>query len=493
MTGPSPIGIVEAAGYLPWFRLTAEEIARSQRKPAPRRAAQRRLAGYDEDALTMSVAAARLMPETVLGAVEQIVFTSTTPPYLVKNNASAAHAALGLSESVAAFDLGGAVRSSVGAFLSARPGTLLLTGDVTTARPGASAELGHGDAAAALAIGPAADAIAEVVGSVSITDELLDQWRLDGQPWPSTSEDRFPVSRFGPLLDAALGGLRDAGLPDGGATHVIVSAPSARVSTLAEKKAGQLGKLHTDPTIGFAGSADLAFQMCAVLSVAEPGDTVLAVSLSDGVDAILLRCTDALGSRRPVIARSSRDGEAVGAVPTYLDALAWRGLLEREPPRRPEPAPVSASVWWKFGLHGSVCGSCGAVATPPQRVCVRCGSAETSGRVDLSRRTATIRTFSVDRLAYSPNPPMIAAVVDFDGGGRLEVEMTDTVPESLAVGQRVQMTFRLRHSSGGIHNYAWKAVPALVPQGVELSADGASAAVGAREGAQNPVQPVGEA
>jgi uncharacterized OB-fold protein len=111
--------------------------------------------------------------------------------------------------------------------------------------------------------------------------------------------------------------------------------------------------------------------------------------------------------------------------------------------------------------------------------------------VDLSRRTATIRTFSVDRLAYSPNPPMIAAVVDFDGGGRLEVEMTDTVPESLAVGQRVQMTFRLRHSSGGIHNYAWKAVPALVPEGVELSADAASAA--ACEGAQNPVQRVGEA
>jgi uncharacterized OB-fold protein len=151
-------------------------------------------------------------------------------------------------------------------------------------------------------------------------------------------------------------------------------------------------------------------------------------------------------------------------VPTYLDALSWRGLLLREPPRRPEPNPVSPSVsarrtGWKYGLTGSMCGECGAVACPPQRVCVRCGFAGTPEPVDLTRRSATIRTFSVDRLAHSPNPPVIAAIVDFDGGGRLEVELADTAPDTLAVGQRVRMTFRRRHSSGGIHNYAWKAVP----------------------------------
>ena len=30
----------------------------------------------------------------------------------------------------------------------------------------------------------------------------------------------------------------------------------------------------------------------------------------------------------------------------------------------------------------------------------------------------TIATFTVDRLAYSPSPPIVFAVVDFDGGGR---------------------------------------------------------------------------
>ncbi len=37
----------------------------------------------------------------------------------------------------------------------------------------------------------------------------------------------------------------------------------------------------------------------------------------------------------------------------------------------------------------------------------------------------TIVTFTVDRLAYSPSPPIVFAVVDFDGGGRFPVELTD--------------------------------------------------------------------
>jgi len=451
MTGE--IGISAAATYLPWFRLTAQEIARAQRRPEPKKAAERRLAGYDEDALTMAVAAARLLP--TLAGVERLLFTTTTPPYLAKNNASAAHAALGLPETVPAFDAGGSLRSCPGAIGTAAAGSLLLAADVTTARPGAAAELAHGDAAVALLFGPAADSIAVLLESVSVTDELLDHWRLPTEAALQASEDRFPASRLLPALDRVL-----ARLCVDAVDHVIVSAPSARVAAAAGKRARQLGPVFSVPGIGFAGSADLALQLCHVLSKAQPGDRILALGISDGCDALVLRCTEQLTTRRPWQARGSDEG----VVPTYLDALAWRGLLHREPPRRPEPSPVSPSVAgrrteWKYGLHGSRCGSCGAVATPPQRVCVRCRSTDTAQRVDLSRLSATIRTYSVDRLAYSPNPPMIAAVVDFDGGGRLEVEMTDTAPGSLAVGNRVQMTFRLRHSSGGIHNYAWKAIP----------------------------------
>lgn len=47
--------------------------------------------------------------------------------------------------------------------------------------------------------------------------------------------------------------------------------------------------------------------------------------------------------------------------------------------------------------------------------------------------TGTIQTFTIDRLAYSPSPPVIFAVVDFDGGGRLPVEIC-TTPDQIAVG-----------------------------------------------------------
>ena len=51
------------------------------------------------------------------------------------------------------------------------------------------------------------------------------------------------------------------------------------------------------------------------------------------------------------------------------------------------------------------------------------------------------------------------AVVDFDGGGRLPVELTDVDPDDVQVGDRVEMTFRRLSSADGIHNYFWKARP----------------------------------
>ena len=59
---------------------------------------------------------------------------------------------------------------------------------------------------------------------------------------------------------------------------------------------------------------------------------------------------------------------------------------------------------------------------------------------------ATVVTFTVDRLAYSPSPPIVFAVVDFDGGGRFPVELTDVDPDALAIGSRTTtITVRVRH------------------------------------------------
>ena len=74
-----------------------------------------------------------------------------------------------------------------------------------------------------------------------------------------------------------------------------------------------------------------------------------------------------------------------------------------------------------------------------------------------------VATFTVDHLAYSPSPPVVGAVVDFDGGGRYRCEMTDVDPARLAIGTRVEMAFRILSTAKGVHNYFWKARPVETP------------------------------
>ena len=148
----------------------------------------------------------------------------------------------------------------------------------------------------------------------------------------------------------------------------------------------------------------------------------------------------------------------------YAAFLTWRGMITREPPRRPEPdrpaAPPSfRSEHWKFHFTGSRCEECGTRHLPPQRVCVSCGAVDRMTPEALADVPGTIATSTIDRLTYSLNPPVVVVVIDFDGGGRYQCEMTDVDPTTVKIGDRVEMTFRRLYTTGGVHNYFWKARP----------------------------------
>jgi hydroxymethylglutaryl-CoA synthase len=157
---------------------------------------------------------------------------------------------------------------------------------------------------------------------------------------------------------------------------------------------------------------------------------------------------------------------------SYNDFLTWRGLLHREPPRRPEPdrpaAPPSLrSTAWKYGLFGSR-DEGGFVHLPPSRVSMEGGAIDRMEMVRMADVQATIATFTVDRLAFSLSPPVVAVVIDFDAppgdgvaknGGRFQCELTDADPAAVRIGDRVEMTFRRLYTTDGIHNYFWKARP----------------------------------
>jgi uncharacterized OB-fold protein len=78
----------------------------------------------------------------------------------------------------------------------------------------------------------------------------------------------------------------------------------------------------------------------------------------------------------------------------------------------------------------------------------------------------TVVNFTIDRLAFSPSPPVAVAVVNFDGGGRFTCEMTDIERDQIGIGDRVEMTFRKICTADGVHNYFWKARPAAAAQTV---------------------------
>ena len=44
---------------------------------------------------------------------------------------------------------------------------------------------------------------------------------------------------------------------------------------------------------------------------------------------------------------------------------------------------------------------------------------------------ATVTTYTVDRLAYTPSPPMLMVVLDFDGGGRMRCQLTDAAEDEV--------------------------------------------------------------
>lgn len=467
--------IAAYGAYLPTARLERTTIAEALGTPSGR--GTRAVASYDEDTTTLGVEAARiaLADLPVELAPTTVLFATSNPAYLDKTNATAIHAALGLATEVAAYDVVGSVRSGWAAerlASSAPEPTLVIRSDVRTGLPGSADERDGGDGASATLLvpeGPLSDRFAQTrtLGSGSATQEFLDRWRIPGELASHVWEERFGEHAYVPLAHAAFAeACTVAGVTPDELDHVVVCGAQARAVRATSRSLGVTTEAIVDDhtgEIGFTGAAHSAIALADVLDRAEPGQKIGVVLLADGADAMILETTAALGTVRP--RRSVGEQLAAGAVGvSYETFLTWRGLLPREPPRRPDPvapaAPPSArGEHWKFGFHGSRCGACGERHLPPARVCARCGAIDEMADERMADVPASVATFTVDRLAYTPSPPLVAAVLDFDGGGRFRCELTDVDPTTVAIGDRVEMTFRRVATAQGIHNYFWKGRP----------------------------------
>jgi 3-hydroxy-3-methylglutaryl CoA synthase len=436
---------VSAAAYVPYRRLDRTTI-----RPVAGTGGgtgRRSVASFDEDASTMAFEAGRAALAAVPGAPrpDLLVAATTNPPYLDKTNATVVHAALRLADSCGAWDTGASVRSAVGALrvgLERGGTTLVAAADVRGGLPGSGDEAAGGDAAAALLVtgDPGVPVVAEHLGGSTATEEFIDRWRTPGAPAAKVWEERFGELQY---VDAGLRAWKAldlAGLGVEQVDHLVVAGLHTRACGALAKKLAEVAPAVDDlsSTVGNPGAAQPGLLLTAALEVAQPGQVVALVVLADGADVLLFRTTEHLAGHRP--ARTVAAQVATAGEVAYGRYLAWRGLLQPEPPRRPEPARVSApaahrNADWKLGLSSD-------------------------GTGDLAGARGTVATFTVDKLVYSLNPPVVFAVVDFpELGARLPMELTDVDEDGVAIGMEVEMVFRRLGTADGIHNYFWKARP----------------------------------
>lgn len=474
---PSTRGVRSIGAHIPTRRLDRAEIAATFGKGGGR--GTRAVASFDEDTTTMGVEACRAGDVCRAHGGEgdpplmALWFATTDPAYLDKTNAAAIHAALGVRRPCPALDFGGGLRSGIGAMNAALRATgdiLVVASDRRSGLPTSADESTGGDGAGAIRIGDASDGplLASFVADASATEEILDRWRTPGDDRSRAWEERFAESTYVDLATETFGRALDrAGLEASDVDVLIATGMHGRALGRATKKLGvETVADNLDASVGNTGVAQPFVTLASVLETASPGQTIAMMHLADGCDVVILRTTEHVGDWSP--RRSVTDQVDAGSPLTYGQFLSWRGQVEVEPPNRPGPNRVSASAAlrrddWKFRFTGSRDRSTGMLHLPPARVSEKGATPGKTGRVDdmepvvMADVPGTIAAVTVDRLAYSPSPPVVFAIVDFDGGGRAPLELTDVAdPTQVSVGDRVEPTFRRLSTADGIHNYFWK-------------------------------------
>jgi 3-hydroxy-3-methylglutaryl CoA synthase/uncharacterized OB-fold protein len=458
-------GILRYGSYVPFFRLTRAALGGGGR-------GERAIAGYDENSVSMAVEAAR---EAMHGGrgVDVLLFATTTPAYAEKLDASTIHAALDLGPGVLASSAGGSTRSGISSLLmgaalaEAGRRVLVVASDVVVGGPGGARESAGGDAAAAFVLGPDGDAAVRVLGQASVTDDVMDLWRSAEAPFASQWEERFGMEVLLPLMQqAASRALEAARARPESVTKVVVDSTNRRAAAafvrgLRLRPDQVADDLSSD--VGRSGSAHAGLMLARVLDDARPGDRIAVVVGADGADACILEVTGAIDAARPRRSVARWTASKRSDLP-YTSYLKWRGVLPFEPPRRPNPrrpeAPAMRRVErWKYGFVGARCKACGTANLPPQRICIQCRALDQMEPEPFADASGRITTYTVDRVGYTLQPPIIAAVVDFEQGGRFSCQLTDVDPGRIAIGDELEMTFRRLYVSDGIHNYFWKARP----------------------------------
>jgi 3-hydroxy-3-methylglutaryl CoA synthase len=477
------IGITRYGAYVPRLRLDRRAIVQSNAwyQPGLKAKGHRAMGNWDEDSLTMAVEAARdaLGGADDRGYLRSLYLASTTFPFADRLSSVVAKEALTLDDDVAALDVGGSCRAGLSALhqalLSAAAGrgaALVAAADRRKTMLASTQELDFGDAAAAITVGDA-DVIAEFLGAGVVSEDFVDHFRGAGSDFDYTWEERWireeGIAKLVPR--AVRAALERAGVPGDQVDHLIFPTT---IRGVEKKLAADCGVApqkfcsNLAEEVGDSGAAHALLVLADTLQRAQPGQVIVVAQFGQGAEALVFRTTEALSGFSP------REGVAgwigKGAVETnYTKLLAFNGLVPVEKGMRGEQDKKTAlTTLYRnksmiLGLVGGRCKVTGTVQFPPSRISVTPGQPEqdTQEPYKLAERLASVVSWSADYLSYCPAPPNHYGYMNFEGGGRCYLEITDVAPNEVDTGMRMRMSFRIKDldERRDFKRYFWKAVP----------------------------------
>jgi hydroxymethylglutaryl-CoA synthase len=468
-------GITRFGAYIPYYRLAHKDIARAWGGRAGD--GERAVANVDEDSITMAVEAVRdLLAARDGREVDGLMFASTTSPYAEKQASSLIATVCDLRHDLRAADYTSSLRSATTAMRAAldsvqagSSANLIITAaDTRLAPPRSANERLFGDAAAAIEVGRER-VIAKLIASHSTVDEMTDVWRKDDDPYVSGWEERFSVTQgYQRVVRQAVSELFErSAIGPSEITKAIFYAPEAgSLASVAKSLKLNPEQIpdHLFASVGNTGAAMPVLVLSSVLEEARAGDKLLVVGYGSGCDALLFEVTDEIENAKAATRRGVKGHLAAKAsLGNYERYMKFRELVETEAPRRQLPTASAPNIWRRrddiYRLYGYRCLSCGKVQYPQQRVCISCQARDNFESVRLADKRASLFTFTVDFLNADPDPPTVMTIIDFAGGGRAYLQMTDRNPADVHIDQEVEMTFRRMYEAEGFTNYYWKCRP----------------------------------
>jgi hydroxymethylglutaryl-CoA synthase len=481
------VGISSFGGYVPRYRLNRMTVFGSMGWLNPviitNARGEKAVANFDEDSLTMGVAAGMDCLKGVdRDSIEAVYFATTTAPFKERQNANLVAGALGARDEIRSADFAGSLKAGTSALLSALEFSaandgaraVVCAADCRLGKMASTQEMIFGDAGAAMMVG-GSDVIAEYKGSFSLSHDFVDHLRGAETKYDRMWEERWIRDvGYGSFIPQAINGLcQKYGINAADFDNVVYPC---YYGGARKKINGMLGvegdKVQDDllATVGDSGAAHPLLMLAGALETAQPGQKILLVSYGSGCDAMWFEVTDAISK--------AQDGRGVSRwlarradLDNYQKYLVWKGMAPPELGIRGETDKETRwSLVWRdhkaiLGLVGEKCKACGTQQFPPRRMCANpeCGAVDQMEPVYLADKGGKIFTYTGDMLAASLSPPAVYGTVSFNGGGRAVMDFADCTVDDVAVGNPVDFSFRTKFHDPkrDVTNYFWKAIPAV--------------------------------